>query len=258
MIGNTYPLARLEPVLSFYKWGPGKGSDEGMKTYLEQEEIEMMGKAATNFRDRLLIQMLFRLGCRVSEALGVTVEDIDLTKGTVTIQHLKTHLQLSCTECGQRLGRSHTFCPKCGSKIEKAQTEQQEHRRQRVLPVDSETLSTLKEFIERGGPVVRYGKRVIFGINRHRAWQVVKECAEKAGLPRLVNSETGSVHNVSPHRLRDAFAVHAVKLDDSGDGLRMLQEHLGHQSFNTTAKYRKVSGKEHRDWYRKLWKKDSS
>ena len=42
MIGNTYPLARLEPVFSFYKWGPGKGSDEGMKTYLEQEEIEMM------------------------------------------------------------------------------------------------------------------------------------------------------------------------------------------------------------------------
>ena len=149
MIGNTCPLARLEPVFSFYKWVTGKGSDEGMKTYLEQEEIEMMGKAATNFRDRLLIQMLFRLGCRVSEALGVTVEDIDLSKGTVTIQHLKTHLQLSCNECGQRLGRSHTFCPKCGGKAEKAQTAQQEHRRQRVLPVDNETLKTLKESIQR-------------------------------------------------------------------------------------------------------------
>jgi len=132
------------------------------------------------------------------------------------------------------------------------------YRRQRALPVDSETLRMLKEYIERGGPVVRDGKRVIFGINRHRAWQVVKECAEKAGLPKLVNPETGRIHNVSPHRLRDAFASHAVKLDDSGDGLRLLQEHLGHASFNTTAKYRKVSGKEHRDWYRKLWKKDSS
>jgi len=38
-----------------------------------------------------------------------------------------------------------------------------------------------------------------------------------------------------PHTLRDAFAVHAVKLDDSGDGLRLLQEHLGHRNFNTTA-----------------------
>ena len=100
------------------------------------------------------------------------------------------------------------------------------YRRQRALPIDSETLRMLKEYIERGGPVVRDGKRVIFGINRHRAWQTVKECAEKAGLPKLVNPETGRIHNVSPHRLRDAFATHAVKLDDSGDGLRLLQKHL--------------------------------
>lgn len=132
---------------------------------------------------------------------------------------------------------------------------EEEHRRQRVLPIESETLGMLKEYIKRGGPVVRDGKRLIFGINRHRAWQIIKECAEKAGLPKLVNPETGRVHNVSPHRLRDAFATHAVKLDDSGDGLRLLQEHMGHQNFNTTARYRKVSGKEHYDWYKKLWGK---
>jgi integrase/recombinase XerD len=229
-----------------------------MKAYVEPDEVTLMEKATTNLRDRLLIHLLFRLGCRVSEALGLTVEDIDSDHGTISIIHLKARLKLFCTGCGQRLGRSHTFCPKCGGKVEKAQTEQQEHRRQRVLPVDSETLSTLKDYIRRGGPVLRDGKRLIFGINRHRAWQIVKECAEKAGLPKLVNPETGRAHNVSPHRLRDAFAVHAVKLNDSGDGLRLLQEHLGHRSFNTTAKYRKVSGKEHKEWYRKLWKKDSS
>jgi integrase/recombinase XerD len=75
-------------------------------------------------------------------------------------------------------------------------------------------------------------------------------------LPKLVNPETGKVHNVRPHRLRDAFATHAVKLDDSGDGLRLLQEHLGHVSFNTTAKYRKVAGEELKDWYSKLWDKE--
>jgi integrase/recombinase XerD len=229
-----------------------------MKAYVEPDEVTLMEKATTNLRDRLLIHLLFRLGCRVSEALGLTVEDIDSDHGTISIIHLKARLKLFCTGCGQRLGKSHTFCPKCGSKVEKVQTEQQEHRRQRVLPVDSETLSTLKDYIRRGGPVLRDGKRLIFGINRHRAWQIVKECAEKAGLPKLVNPETGRAHNVSPHRLRDAFAVHAVKLNDSGDGLRLLQEHLGHRSFNTTAKYRKVSGKEHKEWYRKLWKKDSS
>jgi len=97
---------------------------------------------------------------------------------------------------------------------------------------------------------------LLFGINRHRAWQIVKECADKAGLPKLINSETGRVHNVSPHRLRDAFAVHAVKVDDSGDGLRLLQEHLGHVSFNTTAKYRKVAGEELKGWYDRLWNKE--
>lgn len=135
---------------------------------------------------------------------------------------------------------------------------EQEHRHQRVLPIDRETLDILEEYVERGGPVIRGGKRLIFGINRHRAWQIIKECAERAGLSKLANPETGKVHNVSPHRLRDAFAVHAVKLNDSGDGLRLLQEHLGHQSFNTTAKYRKVSGKEHKEWYQKLWPRDES
>ena len=229
-----------------------------MKVYVEPEEVVLMEEATTNLRDRLLVRLLFHLGCRVSEALALTVEDVDLGRSTITIKHLKARLKLSCINCGQRLGRSHVFCPKCGGRVEKAQTEQQERRRQRVLPVDGDTLSMLKDYIRRGGPVVRDGKRLIFGINRHRAWQIVRGCAEKAGLPKLVNPETGTIHNVSPHRLRDAFAVHAVKLDDSGDGLRLLQEHLGHQSFNTTARYRKVSGKEHKEWYRKLWRKDSS
>ena len=52
---------------------------------------------------------------------------------------------------------------------------------------------------------------------------------------------------ISPHRLRDAFAIHAIKFDDSGDGLGLLQEHLSHQSITTTMRYRKVAGEEHRN-----------
>jgi len=227
-----------------------------MKTYLEPEEIMMLEEATTNLRDRLLVRLLFRLGCRVSEALALTVEDVDFKHSNVTILHLKRRVHLSCPECGARLAIGYAYCSRCGSKIEKALTQQQEHRRQRVLPLDSGTLSLLREYIRRGGPVIREGRRLIFDVNRHRAWQIIRDCAEKAGLPKLVIPETGKVHNVSPHRLRDAFAVHAVKLDDSGDGLRLLQEHLGHANFNTTAKYRKVSGAEHRDWYDKLWHED--
>jgi integrase/recombinase XerD len=227
-----------------------------MKAYLDPSEISLLEQAATNLRDKLLIRLLFHLGCRVSEALALSVEDVDFERGIVTIKHLKASLRLSCIECGQRLGKSHVFCPKCGGRVEKTQVARQERHRRRMLPVDAHTLGMLKEYLQRGGPVFRDGKKLIFDINRHRAWQVVKECAEKAGLPKLVNTETGKMHNVSPHRLRDSFAVHAVKLDDSGDGLRLLQEQLGHVSFNTTAKYRKVAGDELKNWYDKLWSEE--
>ena len=123
----------------------------------------------------------------------------------------------------------------------------------RAIPMDQDTLALLMDYLDKGGPVDMDGRTFLFGINRHRAWQIVRGCAERAGLPKLVNTETGKLRGVSPHRLRDAFAVMAVKKDDSGDGLRLLQEMLGHASFNTTAKYRKVAGTELKEWYGNLW-----
>jgi len=218
------------------------------KTYLESNDITKLENEATNLRDKLLIRLLFHLGCRISEALALKVEDIDLDAGTVTILHLKTKLSLSCPACGTNLGRSHCFCPKCGAKVLDAVTEARERRRLRTIPIDSETGSMLADFIKRDKT-----QNLIFRINRHRAWQIISGCARKAGLPDLINPESGKTHHVSPHKLRDAFAVNAVKTDDSGDGLRMLQVHLGHTSFNTTAKYRKVSGDEQKAWYERLW-----
>jgi len=223
------------------------------KAYLDPVEIEKLEEAAEFLRDRLLIRLLFHLGCRISEALGITVGDIDFGHGTVTIQHLKARITLSCPQCEARLSKSHRFCPGCGLEVEKAVSQEKEHQRLRTLPVDEATLAMLKEYIKRNGPVSRKGKRSLFDVSRHRAWQIIKDCALRARLPQLVNAETGKVHNVSPHRLRDAFAVHAVKLDDSGDGLRMLQEHLGHRSITTTMRYRKVSGEEQKEWYGRLW-----
>ncbi len=123
----------------------------------------------------------------------------------------------------------------------------------RTLPLDNDTLNILRDYIARGGPVARNGKTLIFGIGRGQGNRVVGKCAERVGLGGLINPESNKMHKVSPHRLRDAFAIKAIKLDDSGDGLRLLQEHLGHANFNTTAKYRKVSGQESREWYDKLW-----
>ena len=91
-----------------------------LETYLEPKAIALMEEQARYARDRLLIRVLFHLGCRVSEALALTVGDIDLSKGLVTIVHLKARATLSCPNCQARLSRSHQFCPACGSKVKKA------------------------------------------------------------------------------------------------------------------------------------------
>jgi len=193
-----------------------------VKTYLEPAEVEQLEQAAEFLRDKLLIRLLSRLGCRVSEALGITVNNVDFSQGMVTIEHLKVRIKLSCMRCGARLSKTTKFCPGCGNKVEKAVAEEKEHRRQRALPVDEDILEMLREYVERGGPVATDGKQFLFGLSRGQAWRIIRECADKAGLGRLVNPETGGL--------------------------------LGHQSITTTMRYRKISGEEQREWYEKLWK----
>ena len=136
-------------------------NEPGIKSYLELYEVARLEQAADNLRDRLLIRLLFYLGCRITEALGITVEDINLSQGIVTIEHLKTRLKLSCPNCSTPLGRSHSYCPKCGAKVEEAVAEAREHRRLRNLPIDTTTLQMLQEYIQRGGPVVRDNRKEI-------------------------------------------------------------------------------------------------
>jgi len=117
----------------------------------------------------------------------------------------------------------------------------------RTVPLEKRTMDRLVDFIRRDKT-----QGLIFKIGRAQAQNIMKNCARKAGVEELVNPETGKVRGVSPHRLRDAFAIMAVQHDDSTDAIRMLQEHLGHQSIATTMKYRKISGKELTEWYQNL------
>jgi integrase len=48
-----------------------------MKAYLELTEFKQLEEAATCLPDRLLIRVLRKFGCRISEALALRVEDID-------------------------------------------------------------------------------------------------------------------------------------------------------------------------------------
>jgi integrase/recombinase XerD len=220
--------------------------------YLEKEQALKLENAALNLRDKLLIRIPRVTGCRISEDLGIGVEDIDFKGGRLKIQHLKSRINLACPDCGARLGKKHTFCPKCGARVESAVAKEVEHKRMRTIPLDKETLTMLRSYIDHGGPVMVKGRKVLFNINRIRAWQIFRDCAVRAHLPHIVNPETGRVHGVSPHKLRDAFAINAVKKNDSSDGIRMLQEQLGHQNIGTTMKYRKVAGQELNEWYQDI------
>lgn len=143
-------LVRLETHQLFQECG--RSNKARMKTHLELAEIELMEQAATCIRDKLLIRLLFRLGCRISEALALRVEDIDFSSGNATIVHLKSRLRLFCPECEARLGRAHRFCPACGKMVAETTRKQGEHRRLRTLPVDSSTLTMLKNYVDQGGP----------------------------------------------------------------------------------------------------------
>jgi integrase/recombinase XerD len=228
------------------------------KAYLEPNDVELIEKATTCLRDRLLVRILSHTGCRISEILGLTPEDLSFNEGTIRIVHLKVRQEIACPSCNARLSKNHSYCPRCGKPVALTISGAKEHRRMRTVPLDKTTLILLKQYCDQGGIVERNGRKLIFGINRHRAWQIIKGYADKAGLPQITNAESGKVHHVSPHKFRDYLAIQAMKKDDSGDSLRFLQQHLGHSSFSTTARYRKISDQEYRDWYDRLWSENES
>ena len=51
-----------------------------MKAYLEYRDIALMESVAQSPQDTLLIRLLPRLGCRISELLAIKVKDLDLSK----------------------------------------------------------------------------------------------------------------------------------------------------------------------------------
>ncbi len=161
------------------------------------------GEGACRMRDRALLELLYSTGARISEAVGLDVDDIDLTADRAAVR---------------LFGK--------GGK-------------ERVVPVGSYAVRALEAYLVRARPglvAAGRGTPAVFcntrggRLSRQSAWQVLRRAAVSAGLP---NAE-----HISPHTLRHSFATHLLS---GGADVRVVQEMLGHASVSTTQLYTLVT-----------------
>jgi integrase/recombinase XerD len=123
-------------------------------------------------RNRALLEVLYSTGARISEAVGLDVDDVDVHSRSVLLR-----------------GK--------GGK-------------QRLVPIGRPAVSALDAYLVRGRPdLARRGKGTpgIFlnarggRLSRQSAWQVLQDSAERAGISAAV----------SPHTLRHSFATHLLE-----------------------------------------------
>jgi integrase/recombinase XerD len=123
-------------------------------------------------RDRALLELLYSTGARISEAVGLDLDDIDDGERTVLLD-----------------GK--------GGK-------------QRLVPVGRPAVEALHTYLVRARPVLigrGRGTAAVFlnsrggRLSRQSAWQVLKTTAERAGIAATV----------SPHTLRHSFATHLLE-----------------------------------------------
>ncbi|CUR59015.1 Tyrosine recombinase xerD [metagenome] len=135
--------------------------------------LEAAGSPGTTLalRDRALLEMLYGTGARISEAVGLDVDDLDLEQGTVLLR-----------------GK--------GSK-------------ERLVPVGSFAREAVTAYLVRARPeLVAAGKGLpaLFlnarggRLSRQSAWSVLAKAADRAGVTA----------DVSPHTMRHSFATHLL------------------------------------------------
>ena len=62
-----------------------------MRKYLKESELKRLLESPKRMRDRLIIKLMYETGMRVGELAALTIGDVDLESGEITIQHAKRH-----------------------------------------------------------------------------------------------------------------------------------------------------------------------
>lgn len=167
----------------------------------------------TSLRDYLLMELLYSTGARVSEVVGINLNDI-----------FKSHIQNETIPVLKLRGK--------GGK-------------ERIVPLGSFALNAIEDYLVRTRPTLlkRVSENALFlnvrgtRLSRVSAWEIVKKAASKSGL----NSK------VTPHVFRHSYATHLL---DGGADIRVVQELLGHASVTTTQIYTLITIDKVRESYR--------
>ena len=196
-----------------------------LKGYLEPEQVEKLIAVAANPRDALLVRISWRTGIRVSELIGIRVQDIDFDNRALVIKVQKMR-------------------KRDGKTIE----------RRRVVPIDGGTLNMIKEYLNwrRQFP---YKGDLLFPITRQRVDQIFWKLGRRAGIKEIGDPAISKHRKVHPHLLRHSFAIYCVK---HGMSIERLQKILGHSSPTTTSVYLQFSVADLHEDYDKIWGEDET
>ena len=104
------------------------------------------------------------------------------------------------------------------------------------------TLDVLKRYIEEYN--IKEGR--LLKITARRVEQIVYEAGEAAGIPKV---GTKKIH---PHHFRHSHCVAWVRANPTIEGLRKLQQRVGHASITTTAHYLQFAFEEQREEVEKV------
>lgn len=179
---------------------------EDVERLLEGPADDLLGR-----RDRAILETLYGAGLRISELVGLDVDDIDIDGGTLLVRSGK------------------------GSKARRVPV-----GRAARAAVGGYLARTRPELAARGGS--RRAAAAAFlnarggRLSRQGCWKILKGYARRTGLEE----------RVSPHTLRHSFATHML---DAGADIRVVQELLGHASLSTTQVYTLVSDRRLREVY---------
>ena len=188
------------------------------------------GDALRPLRDRALLELLYGTGARISEAVGLDVDDLGF---------LAAHAP--ATAAGPALASTGPQPPPATVRLAG------KGGRDRVVPVGRYAREALDAYLIRARPTLAAAARrasaspAVFlnarggRLTRQGAWGVLKAAADRAGLD-----------GVSPHTLRHSYATHLL---DGGADVRVVQELLGHASVTTTQIYTMVTVDKLREVY---------